>query len=116
MSLTRLGRGRGISIKCDHGEIAIDSRRVTNPKGEVVTEYVYGETCETRSITGNLRASVNREFAAKNGWLRESLPVGGKRRKLDICPGHAVKAREILDALAAKRAERVKKRAGKAKL
>jgi len=115
MSLTRLGRGRGISIKCDHGEIAVGSRKATNPKGEVVTEYLYAETCRSRQVTGNMRVDVNRKYAAGAGWTRDSLPVGGRRRKLDICPEHAAAARGILDALAAKRAERAKKRAGKAK-
>jgi hypothetical protein len=104
--LTRLPRQRGISIKCDRGSIVT--------KDADGKDVHHGE-CGQRHFTGNTRPDINREEAARNGWRRDSLPAGGRRRKLDTCPKHAPFAKQVLADLKAKKDTRVKAKDARAR-
>lgn len=114
MSHERLPRQGGIAIRCNHGQISVGSRKVTNRRGEEVTEYLYGAACSAVHFTGNIRIDVNREDAARNGWRRDSLPTP-RRRMLDICPIHAPVAKQIIEERAAKKLAKQQARDEKAR-
>jgi hypothetical protein len=89
LTIRRLPREAGISIRCNHGDYGTD-----NP------------ACEARHFTGNIKGKVNLLEATKSGWIRAR--VG--HRSADLCPDHAVGFKEwkaALDAeiLAAKKRE-----------
>ena len=105
MSKERLQRQRGIIIRCDYGQI------VTTVDGKT-THHAH---CPGAHFTGNTRIDVNREEAARNGWRRDSLPTGKRRRKLDICPTHVPVAKRIIAERDAKRRATQKAKAERAK-
>jgi hypothetical protein len=99
MSTERLPRQTGIVIRCNHGAI------VTRVDGK----DIHHAHCKAVHYTGNTRVDVNREYAAKHGWRRDSLPTP-RRKMLDICPGHAEVAKQIIaDRKASKEAKQKKR-------
>jgi hypothetical protein len=99
MSSRFIGKGNGLVLTCNHGDLALgvapimeDGKPVLHKNGTPATEHVFPRGCAEKLTTGQILRSGIRAYAKTQKWL--TVEVSGRLR--DFCAAHApIRAEQI---------------------